>query len=97
MRIQDVTGLRNLYRSREEMANSWEKSNKARAWFRTRRGGEKVSINKDYPTKIKGRDEEDKKSRKKRNKLGYEGVGDGEHQGDDESSIVIDDRYLHSL
>ena len=47
-------------------------------------------MNKDYPTKTEGREGEDKNSRKKKDKSRQERGGDGGHQGEDESSIVIE-------
>ena len=55
--LQEMVGVRKLYRSREDMKEGRRlKSLWNRTWFKSRRGGTKVSADLDHPTmKEKGR------------------------------------------
>merc|ERR1711873_323483 len=50
LRLQEEAGGRSLYRSLQEMAPQRSlKQMKTRTWFRPRRGGNRVSLQMDYP------------------------------------------------
>ena len=50
LRLQDSNGVRNLYRTSEEMLQSRrKKSGLNGAWFRPRRGGKEVATEKNHP------------------------------------------------
>ena len=56
IRIQDVAGLRGLHRSKEEIDHSRrKKAGKNSAWFKSRRGGERIPTIKDSPTRTEYR------------------------------------------
>ena len=48
--LMELAGTRRLYRSGNEMKGSRElKPLKCRAWYKSQRGGSKISLQKDYP------------------------------------------------
>ena len=48
--LQELAGKRNLYRTSEEMKGGREKKSLiVRTWFKTQRGGSRVSEDKDFP------------------------------------------------
>ena len=50
IRLREVAGVRKLYRLVEDMAHARNlKPLKLKAWFKARRGGEKVAARKDFP------------------------------------------------
>ena len=55
LRLSSAANVRSLYRSSEEMKSSRsKKEGRTRAWFKPRRGGERNTIQKDYPIKWPG-------------------------------------------
>ena len=48
MRLSELAGIRNLYRSSEEMKTSRnQKERRTKAWFKPKRGGERNTVQKD--------------------------------------------------
>ena len=80
MRLSESAGIRSLYRSSEEMKTSRnQKERRTKAWFKPKRGGERNTVQKDYPIKWPGkpnRREKTDSTGQKPNKEGKPGEGE---------------------